>query len=142
MGLGEEIVEDEFFGLWQGFAGDHPGPHGGEIDEAGLNHCGLLEVFDGEVVIVVFVAMMGSGLVVEWVLDELKAGDAHRVEAQVVGRTRVMEGYRGRAEIPKRREPLAENTCGRVIALRKDAPDPAGAVVEIVVGGYSGGFRL
>ena len=63
--------------------------------------------------------------VVERILDELEAGQADRVERQVIGAAGVADGDRRHAEIAKRREPLLEERPHRLVALQVDAADLA-----------------
>jgi hypothetical protein len=97
---------------------------------------GLFHIFHDEVVIIVLVAVVSPGLVVQRVLDELETGDVDGVEAQVVGRPGIVQGDGRSAEILERHEPLPEDIGGLVVALGEDTSDLTGAVVKVVVGGY------
>ena len=70
-------------GEW--FAGEHLVALGGVVDEDRLYGGELLEVGGLEALDGVFVGVVGAGFVVHIVLNELEAGEADGVEAEVVG---------------------------------------------------------
>ena len=85
---------------------------------------------------------MRALLVLDFVLDELEAGQADAVERDVVGAAGVALGDGRDAEVLERLDPGCEDRRDGVILLRVDAADLAGAVVEVEVGGEFGVLRL
>jgi len=79
-----------------------------------------------------------GGEVIETVLNELEAGQAHGVEGDVVGATGVAERDGGRTQIAKGFEPLGKHGGHGLIALGVDAADFTSTVVEVEVGGQLG----
>src|SRR5207249_2942021 len=68
-----------------GLAGEHRVPRGRVIDERGHDDRGLHHVLALDPVVQVHVRVVAARLVVGLVLDELEAGQAHRVEGEMVG---------------------------------------------------------
>ena len=71
--------------MGQGLSGQHLVAHGCVVDEDRLDRRGLFQVGGAEFFVDVHVGVVGAGFVVEFVLDELEAGDSHRIERKVVG---------------------------------------------------------
>src|SRR5881296_1734052 len=71
--------------LGQGLARNHFVAIGGQVDEGSDDHGHLLHVRLLDALVDVHVGMVGARVVVQRVLDELKAGEADGVEGQVVG---------------------------------------------------------
>ena len=86
--------------------------------------------------------MVRAALIVQHVLDELEAGDADRVEAQVIGAASVAIRDRGYAQVFEWGNPLRKNRRNGRVALRIDAADLARAVIHIEVGGNEFLLRL
>src|SRR5262249_57304517 len=73
----------------QRFSREHRVAHRRMVDEAGQNHRGLLQIVGKGHINDIQARMVSSGVVVEGILDELKAGKAHGVEWHVIRTTRV-----------------------------------------------------
>src|SRR5262245_29660045 len=78
--------------------------------------------------------MVRAAVVFQRVLDELKTGQAHTVEREVIGAARVRRRKRERAHVGERSEPGAENWPNCFVPLQIDATDFARAVIEIEIG--------
>ena len=85
--------------MGEGFAGHHLVALGGVVEEDGFDDGGLLEVGGVEAVYGVHVRVVGAGLVVHGVLDELEAGEADGVVGEVVCAAGVAVGEGGDAEV-------------------------------------------
>src|SRR4051794_19899762 len=79
--------------------------------------------------------MVRPCLVIQVVLNELEAGDAYGVEAEVIGAASVSHGDGGDAEILQGRDPLRKDGRDRGIALSVNAANLAGPVVHVEIGG-------
>ncbi len=80
-----------------------------------------------QVVIIVFVGVMGPGLVIQLILNELEPRDPYRVKAQVICGTGIVHRYRAGTQVLKGHEPLFEDRRRLVIAWAKMPrilPDP------------------
>ena len=88
-----------------------------------------------EVLVDVLIGVVGFGFVVERVLDELEAGDADRVEGEMVGAAGVAQGEGGDAEVVEGLDPLGEDGRDEGVLLEIDAADFARSVIEVEVGG-------
>jgi hypothetical protein len=127
-GVGEEVFQRGVlllaeFGVGQGFAREHLVAHGGVVDEDRLYCCGLFQVAGLEVFVDVLIGVVGFGFVVERVLDELEAGDADRVEGEMVGAAGVAQGDGGDAEVLEGLDPLGEDGRDEGVLLEIDAAD-------------------
>ena len=76
-----------------------------------------------EVLVDVLIGVVGSGFVVERVLDELEAGDADRVEGEMVGAAGIAEGDGGDAEVFEGLDPLGEDGRDEGVLLEVNAAD-------------------
>ena len=120
--------------LGAGLAGQLLVHHGGVVHEGGHDRGGLLHVLGLDAVEDVLVGVVGPGVVLDLILDELEAGQADAVERLVVGAAGVGDGQRGGAHLAEGLEPLAEDRADGLVPLEVDAADLAGAVVEVEVG--------
>jgi hypothetical protein len=125
------------FGRWgSGLRGQHLVAHGCVVDEDRFDGRNLAFRSPGsEVFVDVLIGVVGAGFVVEWVLDELEAGDADRVEGEMVGAAGVAQGDGGDAEVFQGLDPLGEDGRDEGVLLEIDAADFARSVIEVEVGG-------
>jgi len=98
-----------------------------------LIHFELLQIGRLQPLVGIEVRVMRQRVVLDFVLDELEAGQADAVEGQVVGAAGVGEAQRGGTHVAEGLEPLAEGGAHRLIPLEIDAADLAGAVVEVEI---------
>ena len=127
-GVGEEVLQRGVlllaeFGVRERFAREHLVAHGCVVDEDRLDCCGLFQVAGLEVLVDVLIGVVGFGFVVERVLDELEAGDADRVEGEMVGAAGVAQGEGGDAEVVEGLDPLGEDGRDEGVLLEIDAAD-------------------
>src|SRR5262249_7314662 len=88
------------------------------------------------------VRVMGTRVIVQWVLDELKTRETYRVEREMVSSLRAAVGEGGDAEIPERRHPRLEDRSHHSITLEIDPADPSRAVIQVEVAGELRMLRL
>src|SRR5256886_8113084 len=84
--------------------------------------------------------MMSARVVVQRVLDELKTGQADRIESKVIGTSGVADGKGIHAKVVERFHPGGEDGGDHFIALEIDAANLTSAVVDVVVGVELGMF--
>src|SRR6201991_3218262 len=133
--LGQKVIKKEFLRLWQWLPGQFFRLHGRIIHKRSQDRSRLFQVSHQQVIIIIHIGMVCTRFVIEWILNELKTGDANRIKRQVVGRTCVVKGDRRGAQVGKRLEPLFEDRSHLFIALGKDASYFTGPVVKIIIGG-------
>src|SRR6266568_6889825 len=78
--------------------------------------------------------MVSAALIVQHVLNELKAGNADCIEAQVIGAAGVAHGQSRNAEILKRSNPLRKNWRYSRVSLQINAANLASTVIHVEVG--------
>ena len=93
-------------------------------------------------VVYVGAGVMRLGGIVQRILNELEAGQPHRVKRLVIGSARVADGDRICAVILEGVQPRLEDGPHHVVALQIRAADLAGAVVQVEVTRELGMFRL
>src|SRR5262249_44515608 len=96
------------------------------VNERGHDDGGLLQVVGRDAVEDVLVGVVGAGLVLDGVLDELEGGQADAVERLVIGAERAGGGERRGAQVAEGLEPAAEDGADAFVALGIDAADLAG----------------
>ncbi len=139
-GVGEEVFQRRVlllaeFGVGQRLAREHLVAHGCVVDEDRFDRRGLFQVPGLEVFVDVLIGVVGFGFVVERVLDELEAGDADRVEREMVGAAGIAQGDGGDAEVVEGLDPLGEDGRDEGVLLEIDAANLARSVIEVEVGG-------
>ena len=72
--------------------------------------------------------------ILDWVLDELKAGKTHHVKSLVICSAGVVDRHRRSIPILIGCEPVLKGRAKLAIPLQIDAPDLSGSVIEIVIG--------
>src|SRR5450755_576475 len=117
----------------KGLARQHLVAHSGVVDESGFDRRGLREILGLQGLVSVHVGVMRACAVVEWILDELKAGNADSVESFVIGSAGVAIGDGGNAEVLQRFHPLREDRSDCGVLLEIDAANSAAAVVHVKV---------
>src|SRR5437867_556356 len=118
----------------QGLARDHFVAVGSHIDKGCDDHGHLLHVRLLNAFIDVHVRVVGARVVVQRILDELKAGEAHSIEGEVISSAGVADGERVHAEIVEGDHPRGKYRGHHFIPLQIDAANLAGAIVDVVVG--------
>src|ERR1022692_3529314 len=83
--------------------------------------------------------MVGAGLVLDGILDELESRDADGIKGLMVGAAGVTHGERVHAQVFERLHPGFKDWGYRFVLLQIDASNLAGAVVHVEIGGD---FRL
>src|SRR5262249_44954828 len=126
----------------QGLSGQHLRPVRRVVDERGKHGRRLKQVAGRGVVEGVQVRVMGTRVIVQWVLDELKTRETYRVEREMVSSLRAAVGEGGDAEIPERRHPRLEDRSHHSITLEIDPADPSRAVIQVEVAGELRMLRL
>ena len=84
-------------------------------------------------VIAVHVRVVCAGLVLDAVLDELESWQPNGIEREVVRAPGTPDAQRRGTHVPERCQPLREDRPHPIVSPKVDAPDLAGAVVEIEV---------
>src|SRR6266849_6592388 len=96
-------------GLRQGLAREHFVAIGGQVDEGSHDHGHLLHIRLLDAFVDVHVGVMGTRVVVQGVLDELKTGEADGIEGQVIGAAGVADSECIHAEVVERNHPCGED---------------------------------
>jgi hypothetical protein len=78
--------------------------------------------------------MMRQRPVIQTVLDELKSGQPDAIEGLMIRPAGVGRRDRFGPQVRKRCQPATEDRPTRLVALRLNPPDPAGAVVQVEIG--------
>ena len=115
---------------------------GRHVHERRHDHGHLLQVRFLDPLVHVHIRVVGSRLVFDGVLDELKSGQADLVEGNVVGAAGAADGKRGHAHGLERLHPFLENGPHRFVSLQVDAANFSRAVIHIEIGRKLGVFGL
>src|SRR6185437_13196079 len=78
------------------------------------------------------------------VLDELESGQPHGIERLVIGTAGIAGSDGAGAQVMEGLQPLGKDGAAGFVALQVDAPDAAGAVVDVEIAGkiLMGGEQL
>ena len=112
------------------------------IYERRHDHRRLHQIAFERVIVHIHVGVVRAREIIDRILNELKTGQPHRIERQMIGAAGVADGHGGGAEIVERSQPGLENRPHGVVALQIHAADPTGAVIEIEIGGKQFVFRF
>ncbi len=88
--LWQKVVKDKFFRFGRRLPGQLLGPHGRIVYESGQNSGGLPEVIWEKMIVIIHIAMVSPGFVVERILDELEPRNANSIEGKVIRGSGIM----------------------------------------------------
>ena len=115
------------------FARQHLLARGSVIDKNSFDGGSLRQVLFLKALIGIHIGVVGARSVIETILNELKAGNADRVERLVVCAAGVAHGDGGHAKIPERLHPLGEDRSDRGVLLQINTANASTPVIEIEV---------
>jgi hypothetical protein len=77
--------------------------------------------------------MMRTGIIFQFVLDELETGNANRIKRQVIGTARIFDGECFCAQLIKRSQPTVKDGSHLLVTLQVYSPDLSAAIVQVVI---------
>ena len=132
----------EQFGTWQVLAWQHLAAPSRMVNEDGFNYYSLLQVSGREPLVNILIGVFAPSLIVARILNELKPGNAHLIEALVIGRTGRAHAHSRYTQVFEWRDPLLENWNNRRIVFGIDPQKLAAIIIEIEVTGNQRVFRF
>src|SRR5882762_6639281 len=113
---------------------------GGHVDEGSDDDGHLLHVGLLDALVDIHVGVMRTGVVVHGVLNELETGKADGVVGKVIGSAGIANAESGHSKIVEGFHPGGEKRSYHFVALKVDAANLAGGVVDVEVGVEFGVF--
>jgi hypothetical protein len=84
-------------------------------------------------VIIIHIAVVGAGFIINRILYKLKARYARPIERKVIGRACITQCNRTGPQVIEGLKPLVENRLNSRVVLREYSPYPARAIIQIKI---------
>src|SRR5580692_77790 len=138
LGSRHQVLEPGFallleFRMRQRLAREHLVAHGRVVDEDGLDHRRLCQIFRLQSFVRVHIRVVRTRAVIQRILNELEPRDAHRVERFMIRAACISYRDCAHAEIAQRRHPLLEDGTDGGILLQVDTANFSRAVIQIEI---------